>query len=219
MPLVSPISLNPLALAATLLAILPFTHSCATSPDVRAQRALLKQYATAVKANHPADAYLLLSQDQRRKISLDAFKRRWKSVRPELKTRAQSLAGKQALPHRVQAKVVTPTGLDFMLIQEQGQWRISRGYPGSARSATPQEALRAFILAVEQEDLQGVMMLLSKETRLSLQTELKTRVKSIRQALKGGLEVTSGRAVLRYGARRKIRLVKEKDQWRIQQLD
>ena len=205
--------------ALAIVALLPLAMGCSTSPDVRAQRTLLDQYAAAVEENLPAKAYALLSQDQQRNISLDAFKRRWKGVRPELKERAHSLASKKALPHRVQARVVSPTGLDFLLTQEDGRWRISRGYPGSTRSATPEEALRAFILAVEQEDLQGAMQLLSGETRLRLQTELKDRVKSIRAALKSGVQVTDGRAQLRYGARRKIRLVKEKDQWRIQELD
>ena len=219
MPLVSSQFLLALAQALLPLAFLSMTLACSTSADVKAQTILLDQYAAAVRANNPVEAYALLSQDQRRNISMDAFKRSWKSVHPELKERALTLTGKHALPHRVQARVVAPTGLDFLLVQENGQWRISRGYPGSTRSATPEETLRAFILAVEQEDLQGAMQLLSPETRLRLQTELKDRVKSIREALKGGIQVTDGRAQLRYGARRKIRLVKEKEQWWIQELD
>jgi len=193
--------------------------SCSTSPDIRAQRTLLKRFTAAVEANKPADAYTLLSKQQRQDLSLDAFKRRWKSVRPELGERAAALSGKQALPHRIKARVATPTGLDFHLIQEDGKWRISRGYPGTLRSATPEEALRSFILAVEQEDLQGALQLLSRPTRLRLEAELAQRIKNIKEALKGGIDVSTDRAQLRYDLRRRVRMVKEKGQWRIQDLD
>lgn len=208
------------ALALTLLSLftLPLA-GCASSPDIRAQRSLLNRYSAAVEANKPAEAYALLGKDQQRDLSLDAFKRRWKSVRPELKEQALSLSEEKARPHRVKARVATPTGLDFHLVQEDGQWRISRGYPGSLRSATPEEALRSFILAVEQEDLQGALQLLSRTTRLRLQSQLTYRLKTIKEALKGGIEASSDRAQLRYDARRRVRLVKEKGQWRIQDLD
>ena len=77
----------------------------------------------------------------------------------------------------------------------------------------------ALVLALEQQNLQAGLALLSTPARLRLKGELKRRVQKIKEALDARLEVKGDSAKLRYGSGGKIQLYRENGQWRILEID
>ena len=174
----------------------------------------LRHYIAAIQSDRPEQAYELLDARVRRQVSKNAFVRRWRALRGELLVQAQQLEATLDRPPEIRARVGYGAALRPRLVFVDNQWKINEDVT-TPQTTTPVEALRAQIQAMEQQDYQGLVRLLSTAAR----TGLKDRLEKLKKGIHLEIEVTGNRARLQYDPQYKIELRKEEGQWKIDEFD
>ncbi len=147
------------------------------------------------------------------------FTARWKTLRAELRAQAAQLKVALERPIKAQAKVSYPSGSRASLTYLGNRWQIDEGIAVSGGAATPVDALKSFMRAVESRSYEAVMRCLARSVREGIERDIAERLGKLRQALSQEIEVTGGRARLQYEPRFKIELIQEEGEWRILDLD
>ncbi|MBI4957236.1 MAG: hypothetical protein HY908_34815, partial [Myxococcales bacterium] len=109
----------------------------------------LHAYAEALEAGRADDAYQLLSDDAKRQLSLEAFRRIVKESHDDVSEIARTLSRAASDPV-VTATVQAPSGDELVLVYEQGRWRIDGTGIDRYGQATPRQALLGFLRAFER---------------------------------------------------------------------
>jgi hypothetical protein len=180
---------------------------------------VLRKYIAAINANQPAVAYALMEEGVRRQTTLNEFIARWKTVQPELKEQAAQLRETLAKPIKARAQISYPTGTRAGLVFDDNTWQIEEGIAVTVATATPIDALRAFVRAVEQRNYDAVMKLLAKQVRENIERDIGERVTKLKQSLSQEIEVTGNKARLQYDPRYRIELTNEDGQWKVMDFD
>lgn len=110
----------------------------------------LRAYSDALREGRVDDAYRLLSDDAKRSISLDAFRRAAKENPDETKEIAAAVSRPASDPV-VTATVNMPNGDELLLVYEGGKWRIDATAIDLYSQATPRQALVGFLRAFERK--------------------------------------------------------------------
>ncbi len=110
----------------------------------------LRAYARALEDGRVDDAYRLLSDDAKRSLSLDAFRRAVKENPDEVLEIARSVARPSSDP-LVTATVSLPNGDELLLVFENGKWRIDAAAIDLYSQSTPRRALAGFLRAFERK--------------------------------------------------------------------
>jgi len=110
----------------------------------------LRAYSRALEDGRVDDAYRLLSDDAKRSLSLDAFRRAVKENPNEVLEIARAVARPASDPV-VTATVILPNGDELLLIFESGKWRIDAAAIDLYSQATPRKALAGFLRAFERK--------------------------------------------------------------------
>jgi hypothetical protein len=189
---------------------------CAPAPALKLDPAgTVARYAAAIAHNDPHAAYALLSSTLREQRSEAEFTLQWKAAARELATQEQRLRAQGgSLPRH--ANVRLADGRAVPMSHDADGWKVSAVRPLEAEAATPEEALRRFVEALEARDFDAVLRLLADPLRATVEQALNDRLEHLRRAARGGLIETSGdRARIRYDSRYHLDLVKENGQWRI----
>jgi len=200
------------------LALVPLLCACAGAANTGPQETL-RRYIKAVDADHPAEAYALMDESVRKQMTPTEFAARWKTLRLELQAQAVQLKPLLAKPVKARAQVTFPSGGRASLTYVDDRWKIDDGVALSGGAATPADALKAFIRAVESRNYELVMRFMARSVRESIERDITERLAKLRQALNQEIEVTGGRARLQYDPRYKIELIQEEGEWRILDLD
>ena len=135
--------------AAALLPALLFLSACAGSLTT-GPNDTLRAYAIALEEGRLDDAYRLLSDEAKRSMSPDAFKRAVKENPKELSEIVQAMARPASDPV-VTATVTVPNGDELVLVYEGGRWRIDASAVDLYGQATPRQALLGFLRAFERK--------------------------------------------------------------------
>jgi len=207
-----PSSLKPLFL---LLAV---AAGCGETKDGPKQA--VERYLSAIHANRPDLAYAMLDVKVRRRVSKNAFAKRWQATKAELLDQAKQLGQAVNKPFALTARLRYSNGVRASLVHIDGQWRLGGGV--TQDTSTPKEALRAFIHAVEARDYKAVMRLVSRSMRETIEHEIEDRVGRLKKSLKqegspgaAAVEVTRKKARFQYDRRYKIELIKEDGEWKV----
>jgi hypothetical protein len=179
----------------------------------------LRRYVEAVVEDRPAEAYALLDESVRKQMTPSEFTARWKGLRDELLVQAGQLKTAVEKPISARAQVTLRSGGHASLSLTNDIWRIEDGVAFSGGAATPADALRAFVRAVEARNYEAVTRLLARSVRENIERDITERTAKLKQALNQEIEVTGGRARLQYDAKFKVELIQEDGEWRIQDLD
>jgi hypothetical protein len=110
----------------------------------------LRAYASAIEERRVDDAYRMLSEDARRSVSLDAFRRMVLESPDDMLEMARALARPSSEPE-VTATVVLPGGDEILLVHEAGRWRVDASAIDLYGQSTPRQALAGFIRAYERK--------------------------------------------------------------------
>jgi len=110
----------------------------------------LRAYAASLQDGRVDDAYRLLSDEAKRSMSLEAFRRAVKENPQDAVEIARALSRPAADPV-VTATVTLPSGDELMLIYETGRWRIDASAVELYGQATPRQALMGFLRAFERK--------------------------------------------------------------------
>jgi hypothetical protein len=117
---------------------------------------VLLAYAEALQQGRADEAYQMLSNEAKRTVSLEAFRRMVKEDPDDVKdiARALSRPGSQPL---VTATVTAPNGDKLALVYEGGRWTIDGTGIDRYGQATPRQALVGFLRAYEKKRFDVLM--------------------------------------------------------------
>src|ERR1700761_9530118 len=105
--------------------------------------AVLRAYARALEEGRADDAYRALSDEARRGISLEAFRRMVKDDPDGVREIARALQRPTA-PPVVTSTVTSPSGQELNLVLEDGKWRVDASTIDLYAQDTPRHAVQGF---------------------------------------------------------------------------
>ena len=213
------------------------------TPGAHSPSDTLVSYADALRMGQADEAYNLLSDEAKRSISLEAFRRMVTENPDDVRDIARSLGRTTSTPV-VTAKVVTPGGDELKLVYEGGRWRIDGTGIDRYSQATPRQALKGFLRAYQRGRYDVVMRyvpdaeregrsdapwggegggldaaMLKEAWTGSQKEEIEATVQAIRAAMPTAkIEQTEDRAAMAYGAGGTVSFVRENGLWKIEEL-
>lgn len=110
----------------------------------------LRAYAAALEQGRVDDAYHYLSDDAKRSLSLDAFRRAVKENPQDIAEIAHALARPASDPV-ISATATLPSGEELVLFFEGGRWRIDASAVDLYGQTTPRQAIVGFLRAFERK--------------------------------------------------------------------
>jgi hypothetical protein len=110
----------------------------------------LRAYAQALQEGRVDAAYRLLSDEARRSMSLEAFRRAVKENPDDIREIARAVARPAADP-LVTATVTLPNGEELLLVFEGNRWRLDAAAVDLYGQATPRQALLGFLRAFDRK--------------------------------------------------------------------
>jgi len=214
----------------SVLSALLASSACGASRPANPSDAL-GAYAEALRQGDAARAYGLLSDDAKKDIPFDSFKRIVRENPDEVKEIGRSLA-RPVGPPRVTAVVKAPNGESLLLVLEDGQWRVDGSAIDLYGQETPDAALRAFVRAFKNRRYDVLLRFVPNAEREGLgveelkrawegeeRSELEALVAAVEANLPNGrLEVTGDRATMAFGAGGTVELVREDGLWTVEDL-
>lgn len=140
-----------LLLSATLLAACSSTTYVQQGPSDT-----LRAYARALQDGRVEEAYRLLSDEAKRSMSLEAFRRAVKENPEDVREIARAIA-RPATDPVVTATITVPNGEELLLVYEGGRWRIDAAAVDLYGQATPRQALLGFLRAFERRRYEVIL--------------------------------------------------------------
>jgi len=110
----------------------------------------LRAYSLALEQGRVDDAYHLLSDEAKRDLSLDAFRRAVKENPQDVAEIAHALSRPASDPV-IMTTVTVPNGDELQMVYEGGRWRIDAGAVDLYGQATPRQAVTGFLRAFERK--------------------------------------------------------------------
>ena len=192
---------------------------------------VLSDYALALDEGRADDAYRMLSEEARRGVSPEAFRRMVKENPDEVRDVAKSLSRPTASPV-VTAKVTSATGQELQLVLEKGKWKVEATAVDLYAQDTPRHAIQGFVRAVERKRYDVVLKYVPDTHKEGLDAtklkgaweghdkdEIEQVVASLKQALPSAqIEETGDRATMAY-SQGTMQLVRERGLWKIEDFD
>jgi hypothetical protein len=194
-------------------------------------QAVLRSYARALEEGRADDAYRMLSDDARRGISPEAFRRMVKDDPEEVKEIGKSLQ-RPTTPAVVTATVTANTGQELDLVLERGRWRVDTSAIDLYAQDTPRHALQGFVRALDRRRYDIILRFVPDAHKEGLDVaklrdawegadkeEMAKVLAALKQTLpSASIEETGERATLAYGAGT-MQLVREHGLWKIEDFD
>ena len=219
------------SMLAVLVAMATTSLTGCPAPKAEDPQSVLRSYSRALEEGRAEDAYRMLSEEARRGISLEAFKRMVKDNPEEVREIAKALARPTATPV-VTATVTSSNGSELQLVLENGKWRVEATAIDLYAQDTPRHAIQGFVRAVERKRYDVVLKFVPDSHKEGLDpSKLKTAweghdkeeieqvVSSLKQAMpSASIEETGDRATMAYGAGT-MQLVRERGLWKIEDFD
>jgi len=194
-------------------------------------QSVLRAYARALEDGRSDDAYRLLSDDARRGVSLEAFRRMVKDNPDEVKEIGRALARPTTSP-LVTATVTGASGEQLVLVLENGKWKLDPASLDFYAQDTPKHVVMGFVRALERRRFDVILRYIPDAHKEGLdegrlraawegpdKEEMQHVLTALKQALPTStIEETGDRATLGYGAGT-LQLVRERGLWKIEDFD
>lgn len=110
----------------------------------------LRGYAQALEQGRVDEAYRMLSDEAKRNMSLEAFRRAVHDNPDDVLEIAHALARPASDPV-VTASVTMPSGEELVLVYEGGRWRVDAAAVDLYGQSTPRQALTGFLRAYDRK--------------------------------------------------------------------
>ena len=194
-------------------------------------QSVLRSYAHALEEGRADDAYRMLSDDARRGISPEAFRRMVKDDPDEVREIGKSLQ-RPTTPAVVTATVTSAGGQELTLVLEHGRWRVDTSAIDLYAQDTPRHAVQGFVRALERRRYDVILRYVPDAHKEGLDVaklrdawegpdkdEMAQVLAALKQTLpNASIEETGERATLAYGAGT-MQLVRERGLWKIEDFD
>lgn len=205
---------------------------CAAGSNTGSPESVLSAYARAVQRGQLVEAYGLLSEDAKKTIPFEQFKRMIQENPEQAQELVRALDRPSSGPARITAKVTGADGEPLLLVYENGAWRVDGSAIDLYSQAAPEAAALSFVRAVENKRYDLLLRFVPDSQREGLteatlraawEGEQKQDMARLIEALKAALpaarfEVVGERATLAYGAGGTIELVREHAAWKVEEL-
>jgi hypothetical protein len=210
---------------AWLLACL-LAAGCGAAPQ--GAETTLHALADALRRGDAPAAHALMSRRYRERVPLAELERILREQPEEVRATADALERPMAIEEEARARL--PNGEEIVLERTAGGWRVVSDVADYYARGTPREAIRSFVRAIEHQRYDVVLALLPRAERERLTEEGlraqwdgpgREEVERLVSALRGALATSpvqeSGeRAVMPYGDRFRVVLVREDGVWCIE---
>ncbi len=130
--------------------------ACGGAQQGQDPQSVLHGYARALEEGRAEDAYRMLSDEARRGISLEAFRRMVHDDPEGVKDIGRALERPTA-PPVVTATVTSPSGQELHLVLEGGGWHVDASSIDLYAQDSPRHAIQGFVRAVERKRYDIVM--------------------------------------------------------------
>lgn len=221
-----------LAVPALVLGAATAVAGCASGSNTKSPESVLSAYARAVERGQLAEAYGLLSEDAKKTIPFDQFKRMIQENPEQARELVRALDRPSSGPVRITARVTGADGEPLLLVFENGAWRVDGSAINLYSQAAPEAAALSFVRAVENKRYDLLLLFVPDSQREGLteamlraawEGEQKQDMARLIEALKAALptarfEVVGERATLAYGAGGTMELVREHAAWKVEEL-
>jgi hypothetical protein len=211
------------------LAISGLGQGCASGPQD--PEGVLHAYARALDEGRAEDAYRMLSDEAKRGISLEAFRRMIRDSRDDVKEVSQALS-RPTSPPLVTATLSTPSGQQIDMVLENGRWRVEGTAIDLYAQDTPRHAVQGFVRALEHKRYDMVLRYVPDGHKEGLDAdklkaaweghdkdEMTQVLAALKQALPGAaIEEVGDSAQMPYGGG-VMRFVREHGLWKIEDFD
>lgn len=206
---------------------------CAGGASARTPEEALASFASALRNGDAAGAYALTSEAYRRRVTRDRFEAWMRSDREEIERVADALAS-PAGPAEEEAIVEVGEHERIRLVRDAAGWRVASDVVDYYSQATPRQALRSFVRAIEHRRWDVVLRLVPAADREAMSSdsmrerwegegreEIERLGAGIRSALDQGaaIEENGDHAVMSWGERFRAQLLREDGLWRIEDPD
>ncbi len=132
------------------LGVASLVAGCTPSSVQRAPADVLRAYAAALGQGRADDAYAMLTDEAKRSLPLEAFRRAVRESPEDMAEMARALARPASDPV-VTATVALPDGEELTLLLERGAWHVDGATIDRYGQSTPRQALLAFLRAFERK--------------------------------------------------------------------
>ncbi|MBN8615553.1 MAG: hypothetical protein J0L92_33465 [Deltaproteobacteria bacterium] len=214
--------LTPLALATIAMCL----AGCPQPPSPA--HTTLHELAAALRRGDAPAAYALMSSRYRERVPLEELARTMREQPEEIAATADALEHPLAIEEEARAHLAT--GEDVVLERGDEGWRVVTEVADYYARGTPRETIRSFVRAIEHRRYDVVLALLPAGERERLdeaslraqwegpaREEVERLVSALRQGLEASpIEQTGDRAVMPYGDRFRVVLVRESGAWCIE---
>lgn len=188
----------------------------------------LQALADALRRGDAPAAYALMSRRYRERVPLAELERILREQPDEVRATADALERPVAIEEEARARL--GGGEEVVIERTQGEWRVVTDVADYYARGTPREAVRSFVRAIEHRRYDVVLALLPRAERERLtepglraqwdgpgREEVERLVSALRSALETSPMQESGeRAVMPYGDRFRVVLVREDGAWCIE---
>lgn len=196
-----------------------------TAKETRATKGV-NAYVSTLRADDPRGAWNLLSAEARKGMTFDEFKAAWKASAAERKRQAEQMEeGLKGDPNMVERATVTYKDGKTVQLQHDGtRWRLDSGLVSRTIARTPLDAIDIFARAIDEREFDSVMAVLTQRRRDGINKFVGEFAASLRkQKSEEGIQfMGKNRAELAWdenGMRYKVTLIREGDEWRVDDFD
>jgi hypothetical protein len=193
--------------------------------------ATVAAFASALRDGRTSDAYALMSESYRRRVSRDEFERYFTDYPSEVRQTARALSERRGRAEE-EAVVEYGEGESMRLTREGAEWRVATDVVDFYDQSTPAAAIRSFVRAMERRRYDVVLRLIPAADREGMneermreawegegREEVERLLASLRASLENPIEEVGDRATMPYGDRFRVQFVREEGVWRIEDPD
>ena len=185
-------------------------------------------FARALNQGKPEDAYALMSQDYKKRVSFQQFKSQLEGNAQETLEVGNALSHVRG-PARQRATVMYDDDRELELRREGNSWLVATDVVGYYDQSTPRAALHAFVRALEHKRYDVVMRLIPDADREGITTDrmeqawssdqredVERMLNNLREHLTDPIEIIGDHATMPYGEHLRVQFVREAAGWKIE---
>ncbi|MCB9593364.1 MAG: hypothetical protein H6719_11590 [Sandaracinaceae bacterium] len=218
-------------LSFSLVLLLLVLEGCPAFDSGSTPESSVAALSSALRDGRSEDAYALMSESYRQRVSLEEFRRYFRDYDAEVQQTARALSQRTGRAEQ-EAVVAYGEGESLRLVRENGDWRIASDVVNFYDQSTPRATLRSFVRAMERRRYDVVLALIPEagregETEEHLREtwegegreEVERLLSNLRAALDDPIEEVGDRATMSYGDRFTAQFVREDGTWRMERAE
>ena len=224
-------SRNPVVLITACLTLATLVGSSGCPERTTKPHDTLRAYVLALRQGDHQRAYGLLSAELRRRCTVDQFVANVRQLGSKsLRKLEPLLRNPKKMSYRAELELTEHD--KFVLIKENGMWRIATDPLNFYGQNTPRQALLSFVRALERKRYRILLRFVPNKYRHTMTVsdikrmytgdnlpKTKILLRNLKANLTNKIEVKNGQAIMLYGENHQLRMIKEGGVWKIQDFE